>query len=66
MYTDTKISNREVTTAIEFSTEQCELKPQIGSLAGKESSHALHSNTIDVSIRNSYSSMALHLLDSGS
>ena len=61
MYIDTKILDREITSAIELSMEQCEVKPQIGSLAGKESSHTLHSSTIDVSIRNAYSSMALHL-----
>ena len=44
MYTDTKISNREVTSAIELSMEQCEVKPQIGSLLDKESSHALDAN----------------------
>ena len=32
MYTDTKILDREVTSAIELSTEKCEVKPQIGSL----------------------------------
>ena len=41
--------------------EQCEVKPQIGSLVGKEYGHALHSNTTYTSIRNIYSSMALHL-----
>ena len=58
--------DREVTSAIELSMEQCEVKPQIGSLVGKEFGHVLHSNTIDVSIRNAYSSMALHLQDLGS
>ena len=66
MYIDTKFSNREVTSAIELSMEQCEVKPQIGSLVGKESGRALHSNTTVVSIRNAYSSMALHLQDLGS
>ena len=61
MYTDTKFSDREVTSAIELSTEQCEVKPQIGSLEGKEFGHTLHSNTTYVSIRNSNSLMALHL-----
>ena len=60
MYIDTKKLDREVTSVIELSMEQCEVKPQIGSLVGKESSHALHSNTTDVSIRNAYSLMALH------
>ena len=41
------------------------MKPQIGSLVGKESGHALHSSTTNVSIRNAYSSMALHLQDLG-
>ena len=66
MYTDTKFSDREVTSAIELSTEQCEVNRQIGSLVGKEFGHTLHSNIIDVSIINSYSSMALHLQDLGS
>ena len=57
----TKILDRELTSAIELSTEQCGVKPQIGSLVGKESGHALHSNTKKISIRNAYSSMALHL-----
>ena len=39
MHTYTKILDREVTSAIELSTEQCEVKPQIGSLVGKESGH---------------------------
>ena len=63
MYIDTKFSDREVTSAIELSMEQCEVKPQIGSLVGKESGHALNSSTTDISIRNAYSSMALHLED---
>ena len=42
------------------------MKPQIGSLVGKESGHALHSSTTNVSIRNAYSSMVLHLQDLGS
>ena len=58
--------DREVISAIELSIEKCEVKPQIGSLVGKDYGHALHSNTIDVSIRNAYSSMALHLQDLGS
>ncbi|GLJ55690.1 hypothetical protein SUGI_1196270 [Cryptomeria japonica] len=66
MYTDTKVSDREVTSAVELSTEQCEMKPQIGSFAGKESGHALHSSTTNMSITNAYSSMALHLRDLGS
>ena len=51
-YTETNFLDRQVTSAIELSTEQCEVKPQIGSLVGKESGHALHSSTKDVSIRN--------------
>ena len=35
MYIDTKFSDREVTSAIELSMEQCEVKPQIGSKVGK-------------------------------
>ena len=35
MYTDTKNLDREVTSAIELSMEQFEVKPQIGSLVGK-------------------------------
>ena len=66
MYTDTKISDKEVTSAIELSIEQCEVKPHIGSLVGKESGYALHSSTIYVPIRNVYSSMPLHLQDLGS
>ena len=66
MYIDTKFSDREVTSALELSTEQCELKPQIDSLVGKEFGHTLHSSTTDVSIRNAYSSMVLHLQDLGS
>ncbi|WP_156113320.1 hypothetical protein [[Clostridium] innocuum] len=65
MYTDTKNLDREVTSVVELSTEQCEMKPQIGSLAGKEFGHALHSSTTNISIRNAYSSMALHLRDLG-
>ena len=61
MYTDTKISDREVTSAMELSTEQCEVKPQIGSLVGKEYGYALHSSTTYVPIRNVYSSIPLHL-----
>ena len=61
MYTYTKKLDREVTSAIELSIEQCEVKPQIGSLVGKESGHAFHSSTTDDLIRNSYSSMALYL-----
>ena len=61
MYTNTKFLDREVTSVIELSMEQCEVKPQIGSLVGKEYGHTLHSNTIDVSIKNAYSSMELHL-----
>ena len=52
MYIDTKILDREVTSAIELSTKQCEVKPQIGSLVGKESGYALHSSTTYVPIRN--------------
>ena len=66
MYTKNKISDTEVTSAIELLMDQFELKPQIGSLLGKELGHALHSNTIYFSIRNSCSSMALHLQDLGS
>ena len=65
MYTDTKNLDREVTSVVELSTEQCEMKPQIGSLAGIEFGHALHSSTTNISIRNAYSSMALHLRDLG-
>ena len=61
MYTDRKNLDREVTSVIELYTEQCEVNPQIGLLVGKESSHILHSITTNVSIRNAYSSMALHL-----
>ena len=63
MYTNTKILDRKVTSAIELSMDQCEVKPRIGSLVGKESCHKLHSSTKDVSIRNAYSLMALHLHD---
>ena len=66
MYTDTKFSNREVTSAIDLSKEQCEVKPQIFSLVGKEYGHTLHSSTTYVSIINAYSSMVLHLQDLGS
>ena len=38
---------------------------QIGSLVGKEFGHALHSSTTNISIRNDYPSMALHLRDLG-
>ena len=50
MYTNTKILDREVTSVIELSIDQCEVKPQIGLLVGKESGHTLHSSTTDVSI----------------
>ena len=66
MYTDIKNLNREVTSAIELSMKQCEVKPQIGSLVGKEFGHALHSSTTNVSIRNAYSSMTSYLQDLGS
>lgn len=66
MYSNTKILDREVTSAIKLSMEQCEVKTQIGSLVGKESGNTLHSSTIDISIRKSYPSMALHLQDLGS
>lgn len=65
MYTDKKNWDREVTSVVELSTEQCEMKPQIGSLAGKEFGHALHSSTMNISIRNPYLSMALHLRELG-
>ena len=50
MYTDKKKLDREVTSAIEMSMEQCEVKPQIGSLVGKESNHVLHSSTTDIQL----------------
>ena len=61
MHIDINFLDREVTHVTELSIEQCELKPQIGPLVGKEFGHALHSSTIEVSIRNAYTSMALHL-----
>ena len=54
MYTNTRFYDREITSAIELSMEKFEVKPQIGSLVGKESIHALYSSTTDVSIINAY------------
>lgn len=52
----------KVTSVPEASLEQQEQKPEIGSFAGSEAVHGLHSKTLSMSTESGYSSRSLHVL----